>query len=60
MYTRLEMEVLTQVGLFIFYILMFLLAIFLSVANFRYFKTMWRYKNRKKDGSEDDQFKKFD
>jgi len=46
--------------MFVFYIFIFCIAIFLTLANFKYFKTMWKYKNRKKDGSEDDQFKKFD
>ncbi len=42
------------------YILIFLIAFFLSLISMRYFITMWRYKNRKEDGSEDDDFKKFD
>jgi len=42
------------------YLAMFIIAFFLSLVSVRYFITMWKYKNRKKDGSEDDDFKKFD
>jgi hypothetical protein len=42
------------------YILFFIMGLFLSFQSFKYFKTMWDYKHRKKDGSEDDQFKKLD
>ena len=41
-------------------IILFLIAILLSFQTFKYFKTMWKFKNRKKDGSEDDDFKYFD
>jgi len=44
----------------IFYILMFIIAIVLSIASIKYFKTMYKFKNRKKDGSEDKDFKYFD
>ena len=44
----------------VFYIIMFLLALILSYQSIKYFKTMWKFKNRKKDGSEDDDFKYFD
>ena len=44
----------------IFYIVMFLIALILSYQSFKYFKTMWKFKNRKKDGSEDKDFKYFD
>lgn len=47
-----------EIVIVIFYILFFLMALFLSFLSLKYFKTMWKYKNRKKDGSEDDQFKK--
>ncbi|WP_298753157.1 hypothetical protein [uncultured Arcobacter sp.] len=42
------------------YLAMFIIAFFLSLVSVRYFITMWKYKHRKKDGSEDDDFKKFD
>ena len=32
----------------------------LSFASVKYFITMWKFKNRNKDGSEDDDFKRFD
>jgi len=41
-------------------IVIFLIAIVLSFQTFKYFKTMWKFKNRKKDGSEDKDFKYFD
>ncbi len=44
----------------VFYIIMFLLALILSYQSIKYFKTMWKFKNRKRDGSEDDDFKYFD
>ncbi len=44
----------------IFYIVMFLIALILSYQSIKYFKTMWKFKNRKKDGSEDKDFKYFD
>jgi len=49
-----------EIVILIFYILLFLMALFLSFASLKYFKTMWKYKNRKNDGSEDEQFKMFD
>jgi heme/copper-type cytochrome/quinol oxidase subunit 2 len=42
------------------YVVLFLIALFLSFASVKYFITMWKFKNRKKDGSEDDDFKRFD
>ncbi len=42
------------------YILMFTIALILSFASVKYFITMWKFKNRKKDGSEDDDFERFD
>ena len=42
------------------YIVFFLIALILSFASMKYFITMWKFKNRKKDGSEDDNFKRFD
>ncbi|HNW66418.1 hypothetical protein [Aliarcobacter cryaerophilus] len=50
------MEILLLISYFIF----FLIALILTFTSFKYFITMWRFKNRKKDGSEDDNFKKFD
>jgi len=41
-------------------IIFFLVALILSYQTFKYFKTMWRFKNRKKDGSEDKDFEYFD
>jgi len=49
-----------EVTMILIYIAIFLIAFFLSLISMRYFITMWRYKNRKKDGSEDDEFEKFD
>ena len=47
--------------LFILMSIVFLfVAIVLSYQTFKYFKTMWKFKNRKKDGSEDKDFKYFD
>jgi heme/copper-type cytochrome/quinol oxidase subunit 2 len=42
------------------YIVFFLIALILSFASVKYFIIMWKFKNRKKDGSEDDDFKRFD
>ena len=50
------MEIVT----FLIYILMFVIIFILSLASVKYFITMWKFKNRKKDGSEDDDFKRFD
>ena len=50
------MEIVT----FLIYIVMFVIAFFLSFASVKYFITMLKFKNRKKDGSEDDEFKRFD
>lgn len=44
-----------EILMFISYFLMFLIAIILSFASIKYFITMWKFKNRKKDGSEDDE-----
>ncbi|XPV67751.1 MAG: hypothetical protein ACNI25_10530 [Halarcobacter sp.] len=41
-------------------ILLFIVFIVLSYSSIKYFTTMWKFKNRKKDGSEDDDFKYFD
>jgi hypothetical protein len=49
-----------EILIVIFYILFFIMGVFLSFQSFKYFKTMWDYKNRKKDGSEDYKFKKLD
>ncbi len=50
------MEIIT----FLIYILMFAIVFILSLASVKYFITMWKFKNRKKDGSEDDEFERFD
>lgn len=44
----------------IFYIMLFIISIILGFSSIKYFITMWKFKNRKKDGSEDDDFKRFD
>jgi len=41
-------------------IVFFILAVVLSYKSVMYFITMWKFKNRKKDGSEDKDFKYFD
>lgn len=42
------------------FIIMLLIAIFLGIQSIKYFIVMWKFKNRKKDGSEDKDFKYFD
>ncbi|MDZ7818363.1 MAG: hypothetical protein U5K55_06985 [Aliarcobacter sp.] len=37
-----------------------IISLILGVASIKYFITMWKFKNRKKDGSEDDEFERFD
>lgn len=49
-----------EILIFISYILFFFMALFFSYLSLKYFKTMWDYKHRKKDGSEDHKFKKLD
>ncbi|WP_164967619.1 hypothetical protein [Arcobacter sp. CECT 8985] len=48
----------------LFYIILllfaFIISIVLTVKTFNFTKTMWKFKNRKKDGSEDKDFKYFD
>jgi heme/copper-type cytochrome/quinol oxidase subunit 2 len=44
----------------IFLILGFILALILSYKTIEFTHTMWKFKNRKKDGSEDKNFKYFD
>jgi len=44
----------------IFFVILFFIVAFITAETYKYFKTMLRYKNRKKDGSEDKDFKKFD
>ncbi|MFV0564021.1 hypothetical protein [Malaciobacter mytili] len=44
----------------LFSIIIFLLAIILSYKTYQFTKTMYKFKNRKKDGSEDKDFKYFD
>ena len=50
------MEILT----FLIYLVMFVIAFILSFASVKYFITMWKFKNRKKDGSGDDECERFD
>lgn len=45
--------------LFVYFVL-FIIAIILSIQSVKFFITMWKFKNRKKDGSEDKDFKYFD
>jgi heme/copper-type cytochrome/quinol oxidase subunit 2 len=42
------------------YVILFFIALILSFASVKYFITIWKFKNRKKDGSEDGDFKRFD
>ncbi|WP_419777565.1 hypothetical protein [Malaciobacter marinus] len=44
----------------IFMVIIFIVAIMLSYKTLQFTKTMWKFKNRKKDGSEDKDFKYFD
>jgi heme/copper-type cytochrome/quinol oxidase subunit 2 len=46
--------------IFIFQLLVVALVIILGYQSFKYTYTLWRFKNRKKDGSEDKDFKYFD
>lgn len=49
-----------EIFITLIYVIIFIIAFILSLSSVRYFITMWKYKNRKKDGSEDKDFKKFD
>ncbi len=49
-----------EIAVLLVYIGLFAIAIILSFASIKYFITMWKFKNRKKDGSEDKHFKYFD
>lgn len=49
-----------EIAVLLVYVGLFIIAIILSFASIKYFITMWKFKNRKKDGSEDDNFKRFD
>ncbi|WP_323589730.1 hypothetical protein [Aliarcobacter butzleri] len=49
-----------EIVVILMYIVLFLIALFLSFSSVKYFITMWKFKNRKKDRSEDDDFKRFD
>jgi len=49
-----------EIAVLLTYIGLFVIAIILSFASIKYFITMWKFKNRKKDGSEDKNFKYFD
>jgi uncharacterized membrane protein len=42
------------------YIGLFVIVLILSFVSMKYFIRMWKFKNRKKDGSQDDDFKRFD
>ncbi|WP_320036404.1 hypothetical protein [Halarcobacter sp.] len=50
------METLYIIG----FILLLIISILISISSIKYFLTMWKFKNRKKDKSEDDDFKYFD
>ena len=41
-------------------IALLIVSIIILLSSFKYFTTMWKFKNRKKDGREDDDFKYFD
>jgi len=49
-----------EIIIVLIYIVLFFIALVLSFASFKYFITMWKFKNRKKDGSEDENFERFD
>jgi heme/copper-type cytochrome/quinol oxidase subunit 2 len=49
-----------EILVILIYVILFFIALILSFASVKYFITMWKFKNRKKDGSEDGDFKKFD
>lgn len=49
-----------QMLVLLVYIGLFIIFLILSFASIKYFITMWKFKNRKKDGSEDDEFRRFD
>ncbi|WP_368029203.1 hypothetical protein [Arcobacter sp. s6] len=42
------------------YVGLFLITLILCFASVKYFITMWKFKNRKKDGSEDKDFRRFE
>lgn len=49
-----------EIIVILIYLILFLIALILSFASVKCFITMWKFKNRKKDESEDDEFKRFD
>lgn len=49
-----------EIAVLLIYIGLFIIAIILSFSSIKFFLTMWKFKNRKKDGSEDKDFKYFD
>jgi uncharacterized membrane protein len=49
-----------EIAILLIYIGIFLIALVLSFVSIKYFITMWKFKNRKKDGSEDADFERFD
>ncbi len=49
-----------DLAILLVYIGLFIITLILGFASIKYFITMWKFKNRKKDGSEDNNFKRFD
>jgi heme/copper-type cytochrome/quinol oxidase subunit 2 len=49
-----------EIAIILIYIVIVLIVLILSFVSVKYFITMWKFKNRKKDGSEDDDFRRFD
>jgi heme/copper-type cytochrome/quinol oxidase subunit 2 len=49
-----------EILVILIYVILFFIALILSFASVKYFITIWKFKNRKKDGSEDGDFKRFD
>lgn len=41
-------------------IIIFFISVLLTYQSYKYFKTIWKFKNRKKDSSENKDFKYFD
>ena len=49
-----------EIFIFLIYVVIFLIALILGFVSFKYFITMWKFRNRKKDRSEDTEFERFD
>ena len=49
-----------EITVLLLYIGLFVISLILSFVSAKYFITMWKFKNRKKDGTEDDDFKRLD